>query len=277
MAEVLASLKKIGGSGEQYTETSLWLNPNQSPTTSTTFAAQTVELSDNIRNYKYIAIRFFGDTGISNRVIYNVSDYVTFRWNGNTTHNIGALQFQSATSNYTYARLFYYVDDTHVGFTLDYGVNRAVNYQTANIPLEILGINELAHAKGLDETTTLWTNANPTAEYSGGDVTLSDDINNYDYIKIKAALNNGTWSNILSSFSIEVSEFIKSLSDNSGYINSIAGRHLTTTTINYSRFVQYKGATTVNISQCIMTTGTTSIAVRNGAMIPLQIIGCKFR
>ena len=31
--------------------------------------------------------------------------------------------------------------------------------------------------------TTLWTNASPTADFAEQDITLSDDINNYDYIE----------------------------------------------------------------------------------------------
>ena len=123
--------------------------------------------------------------------------------------------------------------------------------------------------------TTLWTNSAPSSDFAAQDVTLSDNINNYKYIKITAILNNGGWSNVVSSHTIEVSEFVKSLSNTSGYINAITGRHLENSIIYYVRYAQYKGNTTVNFGSCIMVTGTSSAAARNQAMIPTQIVGLK--
>lgn len=143
MAEVLASLKKIGGNGEKYTETVLWTNP--SPTAD--FAAQTITLSDSISNYKYIGIKYCfnkTNTSIIDTAIYKTEEMRASTTDSGTDHNAIMLGLQ--TSNYySFSRVVGYVSDTSIKFTTGYRLNAASSSANANIPLEILGINELAH------------------------------------------------------------------------------------------------------------------------------------
>lgn len=144
MAEVLASLKKIGGSGEQYTETVLWTNPSPS----SNFAAQTITLSDSLSNYKYIGIRFkIHNTHASTpnaTGIMLVSEFVQNRKNtGTDRRNI--LVASQNTNNATMARNAWYVSDTSIEFSVAYQISSTNTNTSYVIPLEILGINELAH------------------------------------------------------------------------------------------------------------------------------------
>jgi len=144
MSEVLASLKKIGGNGEQYTETVLWTNPNPSAN----FDTQTVTLSDNIGNYKYIAIKYKYGTATADTdymtEIFPVSDVRKSTGGTSTTHDLIALGIMNA-SNQSYVRMVYYVSETSLQFTLCYRANAQTSTQNGANPLEILGINELAH------------------------------------------------------------------------------------------------------------------------------------
>lgn len=144
MSEVLASLKKIGGNGEQYTETVLWTNPSPS----NNFAAQTITLSDSLSNYKYIGIRFkIHNTHASTpnaTGIMLVSEFVQNRKNtGTDRRNI--LVASQNINNATMARNAWYDSDTSIEFSVAYQISSTNTNTSYVIPLEILGINELAH------------------------------------------------------------------------------------------------------------------------------------
>lgn len=137
MAEVLASLKKIGGS-EQYTETVLWTNP--SPTAS--FAGQNVTLSDSITNYKYMKITWkttTSDTAYSSAYVL-VSDLASM-----TATNGSRFMSISCMSTNVYKRNVTYNSATSIGISTSYRENASGSNNGVNIPLEILGVNELAH------------------------------------------------------------------------------------------------------------------------------------
>ena len=143
MAEVLASLKKIGGNGEQYTEAVLWTNP--SPTAD--FAAQTITLSDSISKYKYIGIKYCfnkTNTNIIDTAIYKTEEVRASIIDNSTDHNIIILGLENI-KNYIYVRAVGYVSDTSIKFSIGYRTNTTGTTGNACIPLEILGINELAH------------------------------------------------------------------------------------------------------------------------------------
>ena len=141
MAEALASLKKIGGNGEQYTETVLWTNP--SPTAQ--FAGQTVTLSDSIANYKYLKVKACYNGGYTNVAVSPlilVSEFMTVvASTRRCTFNIG----NSSASNAYYSRAVQYVSPTSISFTDDWALKSNNTANTDVIPLEILGINELDH------------------------------------------------------------------------------------------------------------------------------------
>ena len=123
MAEVLASLKKIGGNDEKYKETVLWTNP--SPTAD--FAAQTITLSDSISNYKYIGIKYCfnkTNTSIIDTAIYKTEEMRASTTDSGTDHNAIMLGLQTS-NNYSFSRVVGYVSDTSIKFTTGYRLNAA--------------------------------------------------------------------------------------------------------------------------------------------------------
>jgi hypothetical protein len=133
MAEVLASLKKIGGSGEQYTETSLWTNP--SPTAS--FTSQNVTLSDAITNYKYICFKWKAGTSSAtySTMLMLVTDFM--RATGSDQENDCTIACKWTND---YIRRIEYISPTSIAITGSYRLNATGNNNGVNIPLEILGI-----------------------------------------------------------------------------------------------------------------------------------------
>jgi len=148
MAEVLASLKKIGGSGEQYTETVLWTNPD----TSATFTAQNVTLSESMGNYKYIGIRFAYGTSYKtgeyiSTLLETVADFRKFGYSTSVRRNGTAICISDA-NNKAYERMCMYISDTSVRFGTCYQAASSTQANGNAIPLEILGVNELEHSDG---------------------------------------------------------------------------------------------------------------------------------
>lgn len=142
MAEVLASLKKIGGNGEKYTETVLWTNPSPNAT----FPATTVTLSDSLSNYKYIGVKFKNATNNSTEctALISTSDLIKSSSDIYGTSRVG-IALQSIYSNSAYVRRVAYISDTSINITLAYQINGTGSQAGVMIPLEILGVNELAH------------------------------------------------------------------------------------------------------------------------------------
>ena len=138
MAEKLCTLRTKGGGGGKYTETSLWTN--QSPTNS--FSTQTVTLSQGMSNYKYLKIvhRISAGNATENTTIYPVDD---LKRTGNGTYV--PLDGLLSKADATYSRSLYYVSDTSITFSTSYKVSNATANDNTNIPLEILGLNELDH------------------------------------------------------------------------------------------------------------------------------------
>ena len=134
MAEVLASLKKIGGNGEQYTETVLWTN--SSPTSS--FADQTITLSDSIDNYSSLGVTFKLSTTeeMSCTIKLSVEDFKKCT-NSATILNPASC---AKISNLAYARRFYCASDTTIYFAASYRLNTSGTNNAANIPIQIIGI-----------------------------------------------------------------------------------------------------------------------------------------
>ena len=269
MAEKLCELRKKGGGGGRYNETSLWTNP--SPTSD--FAGQEVTLSDSIENYKYIKINFAYatsyNTGKCNTsVVFSVDDFKNMTYSTNDRHNIGALSVQNQ-SNTAYNRILFYVSNTAVRFGTCYqqGTNTASNANS--IPLEILGLNELDHGKRFDETT-LWTNNAPTNTFAGQSVTISEDMDNFDYIKVKFRLS--TTDATESSCSFVVSELKQFTTTSISPVGSIAG--YTASSTSYARFISYESDTSIKITGGfrLNTSGSS-----NSVLIPTSIVGCKFK
>ena len=143
MAEVLASLKKIGGSGEQYTETVLWTNP--SPTAN--FSPQDVTLSQSIDNFKYIKFTYKAvstvDT-VSSEIISTADLNATTNVHNN--YALGLCGFGNVSGSLKpWCRIVYHVNSTTIHFNPARTINEANTNDGRLIPLEIIGVNELAH------------------------------------------------------------------------------------------------------------------------------------
>ena len=122
--------------------------------------------------------------------------------------------------------------------------------------------------KGYTETV-LWQNPSPTSEFVSGNVTLSDSLSNYKYIKIKAraaTTNETIWSTIYL-----VDDF-KTFAQNS----TVSGcGHIAIMNANNarrSRGLVYVDDTTVNFKVAYEDGNSTLL---NTTVIPLQIIGIK--
>ena len=264
----MAFIHGMGGSGEQYTETSLWTN--QSP--SSAFSGQDVSLSESIDNFKYIAVRYKSTTTSSAegsqaaRVIYLVEDVKKATSPSAALEPVSAFgNLNSNNSNYFY-RYIVYKGSTTLFLSNSYSINASGNNTSLAIPLEILGLNELDTGKRFDETT-LWTNNAPTTAFAAGNVTLSNDIDNYDYIKVtfRNSTSNVTEGEFLDT-PANIKKTLQSLGANRVEISmTIAG--------DYTRRLVYVDDTTFNFSTAykLGASGTsTSYA------IPLSVVGCKF-
>ena len=268
MSEKLCTLRKKGGGGGKYTETSLWTNP--SPTSN--FSGQDVTLSESIDNFKYIAVKFKSTTTSSSdsqmaTVIYKVEDIKKATSPSAALQPVSAFgNLNSGNTNYNY-RYIVYKGSTTLFIANAYSINASGNNSALAIPLEILGLNELDHAKRFDETV-LWTNASPTSAFAAQAVTLSDDIDNYDYLKVN--YRHSTSNAIVCAALISPSDMKKSMYDlGNNRMEVTLGSEAT-----YFRRMTYTSDTSINFSTAhkIGATGSST-----SYSIPLSVIGCKFK
>ena len=226
MSEKLCTLRTQGGGGAKYTETSLWTN--QSPTSSSGFAAQTVSLSGNISDYKYIAIDYcYGKdyTNITSREIYTVDDFIKAVKNSGVRHTIGGLTIEDE-ANASYSRPVFYISDTSVAFGVCSKLDGSGAYATASIPIEILGLNELDHG------TKYITNF--VAIYSGSGISGTNNIASRGYITANAS-DGDTISAGATEYFTE-----QNVSGTSGYIKVYAAKDLDAMVIEGYATVAYK-------------------------------------
>ena len=126
MSEALCELRKKGGGGGKYTETSLWTN--SAPTSS--FAQQEVTLSDNIDNYDFIKVNFRNSTSDSTEIgtLISASD---------VAKSSVYLAFEVIVSSAAYVRRIQKTSSNSVSITGCYRLNGTLN--TACIPTSIAG------------------------------------------------------------------------------------------------------------------------------------------
>lgn len=154
MSEKLCELRKKGGG--RYTETSLWTN--LSPTSN--FSGQDVTLSESIDNFKYIAVKFKSTTTSSSdsqmaTVIYKVEDIKKATSPSAALQPVSAFgNLNSGNTNYNY-RYIVYKGSTTLFIANAYSINASGSNSALAIPLEILGLNELAHGKRESSLGTL--------------------------------------------------------------------------------------------------------------------------
>lgn len=118
------------------------------------------------------------------------------------------------------------------------------------------------------QATTLWTNSSPTSSFSGGEVTLSQDIDNFAYIGIRFKATTASAS--------DLGEIIVSSADlknasSSGASNSrVALCANDSTATIHVRAVSYVSDTKLNFGQGrrVNASGTS-----NTVAIPTSIVG----
>ena len=160
MAEKLCELRKKGGGGGKYTETSLWTN--SAPTSS--FSAQAVTLSQSMADFKYLKIKVAPSTTSTSGRYFEDIVLVSELQRTQSSVQEGVrdrLVLGFARTTYDYERPYYYASNTSIYFmaTAQAGTNTTNN--SRNIPLEILGLNELAHGTVQTATGTCERGASP--------------------------------------------------------------------------------------------------------------------
>jgi len=116
------------------TETVLWTN--NSPTS--TFAGQTITLSDSLDNYTYVKIKYRISTSVSTEssAIVPVSEFVHMTQTSNT-FKIGTGSFNSST----YVRTAYYGSATTIVFNNGYQLGSTSQANRMLIPVSVIGIS----------------------------------------------------------------------------------------------------------------------------------------
>ena len=272
MSEKLCTLRtKGGGGGQKYTETSLWTNPSPN----SNFAQTTVTLSDSMSNYKYLAFAFKGVTSSTTvvRAVVSVEDLGKM----GITSNTPDIRLNGTASANGYSRYVIKASDTTITFGSAYATNTQASDNSRAIPVEILGLNELDHGKKFDETT-LWTNSAPTSSFAAQNVTLSDNLSNYDYFKIKFRLS--TTQDTSAMVMDSVSDFLTNYSNSSSTWRGTM--FYTTSTVHLIRRfrnnnngseIRFMATMTCTISDHTWTDSSGNLTY----LIPTEIIGCKFR
>lgn len=115
--------------------------------------------------------------------------------------------------------------------------------------------------------TVLWTNSDTTTQFVSGDVTLSESMQNYKYLKF--VFKSATTANALKSVIYPVEEFTYTNVSNSWCRASSPMRSNSSGT-NYVRGLIYKSDTSINISNA---TAFNATGNSNTLAIPYQIIG----
>lgn len=120
--------------------------------------------------------------------------------------------------------------------------------------------------------TTLWTNSSPTSTFDTQDVTLSQSIDNFDYIKIKFAMSTTYKTDAYCAECIYSKEDIRKTSTNTNGIQM--GMCAKTSSSRYNaRRISYVSDTKLNFSSALQMSGSTAV---NTAVIPLSIVGIKY-
>lgn len=142
MSEKLCTLRtQGGGGGAKQTETVLWTN--SAPTS--TFNAQTVTLSDSVRNYDYL--KFVYNLNNENQTtcstIMSVSDFVNTKYQaGYFVGEFGCMATTSGTL-YPWSRPAHYDTDTTIAIKNCITAGTSVTINTRLIPTAIIGIKNM--------------------------------------------------------------------------------------------------------------------------------------
>ena len=121
--------------------------------------------------------------------------------------------------------------------------------------------------------TVLWTNSAPTSQFGAQEITLSDSIDNYDYIAIRYACNNSNQTGASVSDDISLVSNVKNWGYNTSTYHNLGnlGSEISNNNI-YCRSVFYISTTSLRFANAYQV-GTATSA--NAACIPLAVIGIK--
>lgn len=271
MSEKLCTLRTKGGGGAKYTETSLWTNPSPS----NAFAQQDVTLSESFTDYKYLKIKYrFSTTDAREYYVVYPQESVASAVASSNDCRLSWQEYNlSVTGNYV--RFAYRPDTTTTSLNIT-NARQVSGTSTSNnylIPLEILGLNELDHGKRFDETV-LWTNSASSSTFAAQEITLSDDIDNYDYIAIDYKYANNTSDGDYSTVMQTPANIKKGGYNTSVTRCGLALDYISGGNANYARQVFYVSDTKLRFDIGRQFGGTNS---SNANAIPLKVVGCKFR
>jgi hypothetical protein len=176
----MAYVDMNAGLGVKYTETSLWTN--STPTSS--FSAQAVTLSQSMADFKYLKIKVAPSTTSTSGQYFEDIVLVSELQRTQSSIQEGVrdrLVLGFARTTYDYERPYYYASNTSIYFmaTAQAGTNTTNN--SRNIPLEILGLNELDTEGTI--SPLLWSNSSPTTLFAGQTIQL--DLSEYDGILVE--------------------------------------------------------------------------------------------
>lgn len=124
-----------GGGGTTITETTLWTNSSPNAT----FAAQTIELSQDIGDFDYIKVEYKDAYSVDNTKDFyiKVSDWMT-PYTGVTNKTFGIYM---TTGSAAYCRQFIYASETSISVTTTFRLNSQANSANVVIPVYVKGVN----------------------------------------------------------------------------------------------------------------------------------------
>lgn len=275
-----------------FQETTLW--ENSSPTAS--FSGQAVTLSDDITNYDYVRIYWNNNTSSSeNASIIVPTDIMAM--SGAVAGSI-QITLGSRTSVDNRVRIVRYSSDTD----LIIGDNRSVGEAGGNnngiIPIKITGLSPIVvsgtktiteNGTGIDvanyeyvdvnvpgggslEETLLWENSTPSSSYGENTITLSDSVQNYDYLRFE--FTRGTTNPEIFSVIYTVDEL-----DNTA--QNANGEKLSSPTIyvsgtgNYTRILSKLSDTSILFSHCKKYGTGIDTVNSDTTLMPYKVFGLK--
>ena len=121
--------------------------------------------------------------------------------------------------------------------------------------------------------TTLWTNSAPSSDFAAQTVTLSDNIQNYDYIKIYVAFSKDALTSVWSEL-MPISDFLNTVAV-SGQGRGVVGLcEVSASSYTRYRLAYYVTDTTIRFSNANNVQNSSATQTNNN-LIPLRVVGCK--
>ena len=115
--------------------------------------------------------------------------------------------------------------------------------------------------------TRLWTNNAPTSAFAGQDVTLSEDMDNFDYLKFTYRVSTADSTAVSILVSISDIKTSTSSSNSKTWLASMAS------SIGYGRRLWYVSNTSIHVDTAYI---LNNVGSDTNVVIPTSIVGCKF-